>query len=151
MLLFYWICKATLCAWTIPLTLSPSVRITENCPITPSFKLAVGYFLRYSSKIWLQKQYLLPTPHICCCNICLSLCPASPHTRAKRLPQHGGPISEQHPVGSGLHQTEKPPAVCALLPQSSPLRPQCRTTPEECDAAAGWVSITTDGHDSTPC
>lgn len=33
LILFYWFCKATLCAWTIPLMQNPSVYSTENCLI----------------------------------------------------------------------------------------------------------------------
>lgn len=63
-----------------------------------------------------------------------------PSPRAQCLPQHGGPSSQQHSASSGLRQAADPAAVGALLPTSSPLRPQRRTTPEECHPAAGRVS-----------
>lgn len=63
-----------------------------------------------------------------------------PSPRAQCLPQHGGPCSQQHSASSGLRQAADPAAVGALLPASQPLRPQCRTTPEECHPAAGRVS-----------
>lgn len=64
--------------------------------------------------------------------------PASP--RAQCLPQYGGPCSQQHSAGSGLRQAADPAAVRALLPASSPLRPQRRSTPEERHPVAGRVS-----------
>lgn len=79
-------------------------------------------------------------PDAACINSYLPQSTASSLSRAQCIPQHGGSCSQQHPVGSGLHQTTYPAAVCALLPPSSPLWPQCRTTPEERHSAAGWVS-----------
>lgn len=63
-----------------------------------------------------------------------------PSPRAQCLPQHGGPCSQQHSASSGLRQAADPAAVRALLPASSPLRPQRRTAPEERHPAAGRVS-----------
>lgn len=65
---------------------------------------------------------------------------SSPLSRAQRLPQHGGPSGQQHPVGAGLRQAADPAAVRALLPPSPPLRPQRRTTAQERRPAAGRVS-----------
>lgn len=79
-------------------------------------------------------------PNAACINSYLPQSTVSSLSRAQCVPQHGGSCGQQHPVGSGLHQTTYPAAVCALLPPSSPLWPQRRTTPEERHSAAGWVS-----------
>lgn len=93
----------------------------------PFFLLAVGYS---KSRIRLQQQHHSYLPQSTVSSL----------SRAQCVPQHGGSCGQQHPVGSGLHQTTYPAAVCALLPPSSPLWPQRRTTPEERHSAAGWVS-----------
>lgn len=85
----------------------------------------------------LSKPLQLPSAFFfffCCC-FSFRLPP-----RAQCLPQHGGPRSQQHSASSGLRQAADPAAVRALLPTSSPLRPQCRTTPEERHPVAGRVS-----------
>lgn len=63
-----------------------------------------------------------------------------PSPRAQCLPQYGGPCSQQHSASSGLRQAADPAAVRALLPTSSPLWPQRRTTPEERHPVAWRVS-----------
>lgn len=109
-----------------------------NWPIILFFLLAVGYS---KSRIRLQQQHhSCHLPNAACINSYLPQSTASSLSRAQCVPQHGGSCGQQHPVGSGLHQTTYPAAVCAFLPPSSPLWPQRRTTPEERHSAAGWVS-----------
>lgn len=142
--LFYWFSKATLCAWTIPLTLSPSVCITANWPIIPFSTgcRCTGWILsRRERSDYNNNNILCHLPTVACINfISLAHSTPSPLPRAECLPQHGGSCGQQHPVGSGLYQTADLAAVCTLLPPSPSLWPQCRATPEERHPAAGWVS-----------